>query len=332
MEEKLTISSSPHIKSPKTVKGLMLDVVIALAPACVASVVIFGFRVLAILAASVASAVVSEALYEKANRREVTVGDFSAVITGMLLAMTLPPGVPLWIPIIGSSFAIVIAKQIFGGIGCNFVNPALAGRAFLLAAWPMHLTRDWLNPFTYDAATSATPLAIAKGTGKGLLPSMASLFTGNRLGSLGETCIIALLLGGLYLVIRDVIDFRIPLGFLGVLFIGSVLFGKVPDVSGFSVRIESGLRAILSGGAFLGAFFMATDYVTSPVTPRGRLYMGMGAGFITLLIRFWGGYPEGVTYGILLMNLVTPLIDRYVIPRYYGYMHDMAARKAAAGR
>ncbi|HHW18813.1 MAG TPA: RnfABCDGE type electron transport complex subunit D [Firmicutes bacterium] len=326
MEEKLVISSSPHIKDPKTVRGIMLDVIIALIPACLASLILFGWKALLIIVASVASAVASEALYEKAVKREVTVGDLSAVITGILLAMTLPPNVPLWIPVIGSAFAIVIAKQIFGGLGCNFVNPALAGRAFLLAAWPMHMTRDWLNPLTYDAVTSATPLAVLKGTGQGTLPGIKDFLLGVRLGSLGETSVLALLLGGIYLIVRGVIDYRIPLGFLGTLFVGTLVFGK-PG----AFFQGDGLSAILAGGAFLGAFFMATDYVTSPVTARGRLYMGIGAGFITLLIRLWGGYPEGVTYGILLMNLVTPLIDRFVVPRYYGYADDRAAKEAAAG-
>lgn len=328
MEYKLLVTSSPHLKSPKTVRHLMLDVVISLIPAGVAAVVLFGLRALAIMVASVASAVLSEALYEKAVKREVTIGDFSAVITGLLLAFTLPPGVPIWIPVIGSAFAIILAKQIFGGLGCNFVNPALAGRAFLLAAWPMHLTRDWVNPLSYDAATGATPLAIVKGTGSGSLPSAWDLLIGNRVGSLGETCILALLLGGIYLVVRGVIDFRIPLGFLGTLFVGTWIFGGRGGLF-----TGDGLTAILLGGAVLGAFFMATDYVTSPVTPRGRLWMGVGAGLITLLIRQWGGYPEGVTYAVLLMNLATPLIDRFVVPRYYGYMHDVAARRrAVAGR
>jgi len=326
MKEKLMISSSPHIRGPRTVRDLMQDVVMALVPASVAAVVLFGIKAFLVLLISVAAAVAAEALYERAVKRDVTVGDFSAVITGILLAFTLPPNVPLWIPIIGSVFAIVVVKQLFGGLGCNFVNPALAARAFLLAAWPMHVTRDWLNPLTYDAATSATPLAILKGTGQGTMPSLTDLFLGVRLGCLGETCVLALFLGGIYLIARGVIDYRIPLGFLGTLFLGTWIFGK-PG----TLFQGDGITAILSGGAILGAFYMATDYVTSPVTPRGRLYMGIGAGFVTLLIRLWGGYPEGVTYGILFMNLLTPLIDRFVVPKYYGYMHDVAAKKTAAG-
>jgi electron transport complex protein RnfD len=302
----------------------MHEVAFALVPASIAAVVLFGFRALLVIVASVASAIVSEYVFQKATKREVTVGDFSALITGLLLALTLPPGVPLYVPIVGSAFAIIIAKQIFGGLGTNFVNPALAGRAFVLAAWPGHVLRDWVTPLTYDATTSATPLAVAKGLGAGQVPSLTDLLIGNRLGSLGETCIVALLLGGIYLIARGVIDWRLPTGFLATLALGTWIFGK----SGAYFQGDP-VKAVLLGGAVLGAFFMATDYVTSPVTPKGRLYMGIGAGFITLLIRQWGGYPEGVTYAILFMNLVSPLIDRFVVPRYYGYMHDVALRSKA---
>ncbi len=325
MEDKLLITPSPHIKSPRTVRGIMLDVVIALIPACIAGVILFGLRSLWVILASVASAVASEVIYRKAVNKEATVNDLSAVVTGLLLALTLPPNVPVWIPVIGSVFAIVIAKQIFGGLGCNFVNPALAARAFLLAAWPLYMTREWLNPMAYDAVTTATPLVAFNSTGQTAL-TFKELFLGQRIGSLGETSILALLIGGLYLIIRDVIDYRIPLGYLGTLAVGTWVFGK-PG----AFFQGDGFSAILLGGAFLGSFFMATDYVTSPVTPRGRLYMGIGAGLITMLIRLWGGYPEGVTYAILFMNLVTPLIDRYVVPRYYGYGHDAAGKKAAGG-
>ncbi len=327
MGEKLVIAPSPHVKNPKTVKGIMLDVIIALMPACAVAVVHFGLRAFLILVVSTAAAVLAETLYQKATKRPVTVGDYSAVITGLLLAMTLPPGVPLYVPVIGSVFGIIIAKQIFGGLGCNFVNPALAGRAFLLAAYPMHLTQDWLAPAYSDAVSGATPLTVFKGTGAGKVPGIVDLLVGNRAGSLGETCILALLLGGLFLVWRKVIDLRIPLGFLAPIFLGTMIFGK----SGELFKGD-GVTALLLGGAVLGAFFMATDYVTSPVTAKGRLYMGIGAGFITLLIRLWGGYPEGVTYGILFMNLLTPLIDKFVVPKYYGYAHDVAGRRGIAGR
>jgi len=305
----------------------MRDVVLALVPASIAAVWLFGLRALLVIVASVASAVISEWVYEKAVKRDVTVGDLSAVITGLLLALTLPPGVPLYVPVVGSAFAIIIAKQVFGGLGTNFVNPALAGRAFLLAAWPAHVLKDWVTPLSYDATTSATPLAVSKGIGAGQIPGITDLLIGNRLGSLGETCILALLLGAAYLLFKGVIDWTIPAGFLGTLAVGTWIFGK----SGAYFQGDP-VTALMLGGAVIGAFFMATDYITSPVTKKGRLYMGIGAGFITLLIRLWGGYPEGVTYAILLMNVVTPLIDRFVVPRYYGYMHDAALRsKANAG-
>lgn len=322
MADKLLITSSPHIKAERTVRSIMLDVIIALVPASAAAVVFFGMKALVVLFASTASAVLSEYLYQKATKREVTVGDLSAAVTGILLGLTLPPGVPVYVPIVGSAFAIVIAKQLFGGLGTNFVNPALAARAFVLAAWPLHLTSAWINPLTHDAATGATPLA-AFGAGHSSV-SLPQLLIGNRLGSLGETSAIAILLGAAYLLYRKVIDLRIPAGYIVTLGLGIFIFGK----PGALFQGEP-LTGVLLGGVLLGAFFMATDYVTSPVTPRGRLYMGIGAGLITLLIRYWGEYPEGVTYAILFMNLVTPLIDRFVVQKYYGYMHDVAARRNA---
>lgn len=323
MGEKLLMTSSPHIRGPRTAKSLMLDVILSLGPASIASVWIFGWRALLVILVSVGSAVVSEAAYEKAVKRDVTVGDLTAVITGLLLALTLPPGVPLYIPVIGSAFAIVIAKQVFGGLGTNFVNPALAGRAFLMAAWPLAMTGAFVAPFTHDAVSGATPLS-AFVTGGTEIPGILDLLAGNRLGCIGETSIAALLLGGVYLIAREVIDWRLPVSYLATLFLGSWVFGK-PG----AYFQGDGVTAVLLGGAVLGAFFMATDYVTSPVTPRGRLYMGIGAGLITVLIRFWGTYPEGVTYAILFMNLVTPLIDRFVVPRYYGHVHDAALRRKA---
>lgn len=321
MGDRLLVTPPPHVKSAKTVQGIMLDVVIALCPAAIAGIVLFGFRAALIILASVVSAVASEAIYQRAVKKQVTINDFSAVITGLLLALTLPPNVPVWIPVIGAAFAIVVVKQLFGGLGNNFLNPALAARAFLLAAWPLHMTQDWVNPMSYDAATSATPLAGFNATGQTAL-TFKEMLLGQRLGSIGETCILALLLGGIYLLARDVIDYRTPLGYLGTLAVGTWIFGKPGEL--FQ---SNPLSAIFLGGAFIGAFFMATDYVTSPVTPRGRLYMGIGCGLITLVIRLWGGYPEGVTYAILFMNLVTPLIDKYVVPRYYGSGHDKMARK-----
>ena len=325
MGEKLLVTSSPHLKGPRTVRGIMLDVILALVPASIAGVVLFGVRALVVIAASVISAVASEVIYEKAVKRDVTAGDLSAVVTGLLLALTLPPGVRLYVPIVASAFAIVIAKQIFGGLGTNFVNPALAARAFLMAAWPLQVSSKWIAPLAYDSVSGPTPLAALK-SGRGAVPGIWDLLVGTRLGSLGETCAIALLLGAAYLIARDVIDWRLPAGFIGTVFLGAWIFGK----SGAYFQGD-GLTAVLTGGVLLGAFFMATDYVTSPVTPKGRLYMGIGCGLITIIIRYWGIYPEGVTYAILFMNLVTPLIDRFVVPKYYGYAHDDAARRAKKG-
>lgn len=325
MEDRLLITPAPHITSSKTIQGIMLDVVVSLVPASIAAVVIFGGRSLLIILVSVFSAVAAEAIYQKLFKKPLTINDMSATVTGLLLALTLPPNVPIWIPIIGSVFAIVIAKQIFGGLGTNFVNPALAGRAFVLAAWPLHMTHDWVTPMGYDALTGATPLAGFNGTGKTVL-TLRELLLGLRAGSLGETCIIALLVGGIYLIARDVIDWRIPVGYLGTLALGTWIFG---NPNGFFMG--DWISGLFLGGAVLGSFFMATDYVTSPVTRRGRLCMGIGAGVVTLLIRLWGSYPEGVTYAILFMNLVTPLIDKYIVPKYYGYAHDVQARKAATG-
>jgi electron transport complex protein RnfD len=328
MGEKLLVTSSPHLKGPKTVRGLMLDVILSLVPASIAAVVIFGPRSLTVILASVVSAVASEAIFEKAVKRDVTVNDLSAVITGLLLALTLPPGVRLYVPVVGSAFAVIVAKQIFGGLGTNFVNPALAGRAFVMAAWPLQLSSKWVAPFTFDAVSGSTPLAVLR-SGQTAIPSISDILIGNRLGSLGETCVLALLLGASYLIARGVIDWRLPAGYIGAVFAGAWVFGK----SGAYFQGD-GLTAVLLGGVILGAFFMATDYVTSPVTGKGRLYMGIGAGIVTILIRLWGTYPEGVTYGILFMNLVTPLIDRFMVPRYYGYVHDVSLRRKAraAGR
>ena len=199
---------------------------ISLVPASLAAVILYGLNALVVLAASVASAVALEALYQKAVKRDVTVNDGTAVITGALLALTLPPGVPLYVPIVGSAFAIIIAKQIFGGLGTNFVNPALAGRAFVLAAWPMQVTRAWIEPLAYDATSAATPLAVLKTGTQGTMPSMVDLLLGKRLGSMGETCIIALLIGAAYLIARDVIDWRLPAGFLGTVSLGTFNLGK----------------------------------------------------------------------------------------------------------
>lgn len=311
LEQLLVVSSSPHVRSGADVEKLMWHVNIALLPAVIASGYFFGVKALVIIAVSIVAAVVSEALIQKLMGSDILVSDGSAVVTGLLLALNLPVNVPLWLPVIGSAFAIVVVKQVFGGLGSNFMNPALAARAVLLAAWPVHMTA-YAAPFV-DGITHATPLAIQKGVAAGTLPTYIDLFMGNIGGVIGETSAIALLIGAVYLFIQDVIDWRIPTGFLGTVFVMTLVFGgKNGAFSGDPIY------HLLSGGLMLGAFFMATDYVTSPFTKKGRLLMGIGCGIVTVLIRLWGAYPEGVTYAILFMNVAAPLIDRYTTPRVYG--------------
>lgn len=290
----------------------------ALLPAALASIVLFGPRALAVMAVTLASALVAEGLYMKIVRKPVTIADGSAAITGLLLAFNMPPMVPLWVPVIGSFFAIIVVKQLFGGLGQNFMNPALAARAFLLAAWPMSMTTGWVVPF--DGVTSATPLQVLRGMASARLPETWELLVGMRAGALGETSAVALLLGGFYLLWKGVIDWRIPGCFIGTVALVTWAFGGSGGL--FTGNV---LAHTLTGGLLLGAFFMATDYVTSPVTRRGRVVMGIGCGLITALIRLWGGFPEGVSYSILLMNVATPLIDRATLPRVFGQRRVKAA-------
>ncbi len=318
MENLTVVSSSPHIRTKQTTSSIMRDVLIALIPALFCSVVFFGLRSLYIVAITVSACVGFEYLWQKITKKPVTVSDGTAAVTGVLLAMNVPVTAPWWMMVIGSFVAIVIAKQLYGGVGHNFVNPALAGRAFLLASWPVLMTR-WVMPFSTgfsispDLVSSATPLAILKGTQEGELPAFIDMFIGNMGGCLGETSALALILGGAYLVIRKVISPRIPLCFIGTVAVLSFIFSN-GDLSG----LESVLYNILSGGLMLGAIFMATDYVTSPITAKGQVIMGIGCGVITFVIRRLGGYPEGVSYAILLMNIATPLIDKYCRPKKFG--------------
>lgn len=309
--EKLVVASSPHIRAVDTVDKLMWQVIIALLPAAIVSVYFFGLRSLLLILTGVVSAVLTEALIEKAQGKEVTIADGSAALTGLLLAFNVPANAPWWMVAVGSAFAIAVVKQTFGGLGANFINPALTARAFLLAAWPQHMTGNF--PVPLDSVTAATPLAILKGTAAGNLPSYLDLFIGNVGGVLGETSALALLVGAAYLLWQKVIDWRTPVGFIGTVALLTWAFGGKDGL--FS---GDPLYHVLAGGLILGAFFMATDYVTSPITPKGKLYFGIGCGFITVLIRLWGGYPEGVSYSILLMNLVVPFLDRWTLPRVYG--------------
>ena len=306
MEIKLIGSSSPHIRSDETTQNIMLDVIIALIPALAASVYYFGLKAAILVVAAVISAVVTEYVFQRFMNRPITVTDLSAVVTGLLLAFNLPADAPWWTAVAGSVFAIGIVKQLFGGIGFNFLNPALAGRAFLVSSWSSHLTGGFVNPVT-DAVTSATPLALLKGTASGQMPSLWDMFIGNIPGVIGETSSILLLIGGIYLIYRGTIKWIIPVFYIGTV----AVIALITDAGSLPYHI-------LGGGLILGAFFMATDYSTSPVTDKGKVIFAVGAGLLTMLIRKVGGYPEGVSYSILLMNIITPMIDKYVKPHVFG--------------
>ncbi len=305
-------SVSPHFRAKNSTSSLMFEVIFALIPAVAASFLNFGLRSLILIGLSVITAVLSELLFQKLSGQKVRISDCSAILTGLLLAMNLPVSVPWWIPVVGSAFAIIVVKQFFGGIGQNFVNPALAARCFLLISWTSLMT-----DFSLDGVAQATPLTMAE-SGAAVLPDYMECFLGNTAGCLGETSALFLLIGGLYLIAARVIDFRIPLSFIGTVFVLSFVFGM------------DGLYQILNGGLFLGAFFMATDYVTTPMNRGGRWIFGIGCGLITVLIRRFGSYPEGVSFAILLMNICTPLIDRFVKPRVYGISRKSAKRKGEA--
>lgn len=306
MEIKLIGSSSPHIRSDETTQKIMLDVIIALMPALAASMYYFGFKAMVLVLASVISAVVTEYCCQRFMNRPITVTDLSAVVTGILLAFNLPAETPWWIAVVGSAFAIGIVKQVFGGLGFNFLNPALAARAFLMASWPHYLSGGFIDP-AVDAVSSATPLALLKGTASGQLPSLWDMFMGNIPGVIGETSAILLLAGGIYLIYRGTIKWIIPVFYIGTV----AVIALITDASTLPYHI-------LGGGLILGAFFMATDYSTSPVTDKGKVIFAVGAGLLTMFIRKMGGYPEGVSYSILLMNILTPMIDKYIKPHVFG--------------
>ncbi len=312
MEYNLLAGSSPHIRSNTNVRSLMRDVIIALMPAAAASIYFFGLQAALLILVTTLSCVSAELIWTKLIKKENTIKDMSAVVTGILLAFNLSPAVPLWVAAVGGIFAIIIVKQLFGGLGHNFINPALAARAFLMASWPVQMT-TWKMPGV-DAVSSATPLALIKnGSGAtGQLPELMDLFIGNIGGSIGETSVLALLIGAAYLLARRVITFETPVAFIGAVALMTWIFGGEKPFTGDFIY------HILAGGLMLGAFFMATDYTTSPVTFKGRIIMGFGCGLLTSVIRLFGGYPEGVSYSILLMNLVVPMIDRYIIPKSFG--------------
>lgn len=310
MAKKFILSSSPHIFSKLTVKDKMYGVILALLPCLFASIYFFKMSAVGVVLTCVLSSVITEAAFQRLMRRKVTIGDGSAILTGLLLGLVLPPSLPLWACVLGAVAAIGLGKQVFGGLGFNIFNPALLGRAFLMASFPVFLTR-WVEPGTLDAVTSATPLGLMKF--EGTATSLTRLFWGNVAGSLGETSAFCILIGGGYLLIRKIIDWRVPLSFLLAL----VIFGGAMNLVS-PVRYPGALFHLLSGGFLFGAVFMATDPVTTPVTKKGRWVFGIGCGILVVVIRLWGGLPEGVMYSILLMNGLTPLINRYTRPRRFG--------------
>jgi len=284
----------------------MRDVIIALIPATFAGIYFFGMKAFLVTLVSVLSCIAAEALWQKLTHRKITIRDLSAVVTGLLLAFNLPAAVPLWLPVIGGFFAIIIVKQFFGGIGQNIMNPALAARAFLLASWPVHMTN-----FTVDGTSAATALGILK-TGGAHLPSLMNVFIGNVGGCIGETSVLALLIGGAYLLYRKVISWHTPVAFIGSVFILTLILGRDGLMTG------NALYEICAGGLMIGAIFMATDYTTSPMTKKGQVIFGVGCGILTTVIRLYGGYAEGVSYSILIMSLFVPFIDKFTAPRIFG--------------
>lgn len=343
-EQKFIVSSSPHISTSESTRMIMLDIIIALMPALIAGWFYFGVRALAVVCVSVVSCVAAEYIYQwlyrgiliKSERNttlmdalfksasKTDVSDLSAVVTGILLAYNMPVTAPYWMVAVGGVFAIVIVKQLFGGIGKNFVNPAIAARAFMMASWPVAMTSfvspvmsfaKYINPA--DAVTGATPLASVKeGLAASAAPSLYDAFLGRVGGCIGETATLLLIAGGIYLLVRRVIDARIPLAYLATFAVLVFFFGK----EAYSVNFV--LYNLCTGGVMLGAIFMATDYVTTPTTKMGHIVFGVGCGALTFVIRRFGSYPEGVSYAILLMNVAAPLIDKYVRPRSFGEVSE----------
>lgn len=353
----LTVEGAPHLKSKASTSRIMIAVSLALVPALVGAVIFQGWRSLMLVLIAVVSCMAFEAAIQLLTKRKLTIADGSAALTGVLLAFNLPYNVPWWLPVVGSFAAIAIAKQAFGGLGYNLFNPALVGRAILLASWPVHMTSDWsplprlanLSGTSIDALSSATPLAVMKHSSAVLAnpaahdpgavsqatqaveqltgpAGTAKLALGQVGGCIGETSALLLLVGALLLIMINVVDWRIPLSYLATIFVFTAVFGGVTTPDG--AFHFTGLFHLLAGGAMLGALFMATDMVTTPVTKKGRIIFGVGAGLLAAIIRLWGGYPEGVSYSILLMNAATPLIDRYTVPRFFGQRRSKEAANA----
>ncbi len=330
---KLIASSSPHIRSNEDTRSIMLDVIIAMIPALCMSVYVFGFQALILTVIAVASCLFWEWGYRKAMKKNSSIGDLSAVVTGMLLALSCPVTLPWWMMVVGSFFAIVVVKQLYGGIGCNFLNPALAARAALMACYASAMTQ-WASPDKWmpifgsvaDVETAATPMAIMKEGTFEQLPTIADMFLGKIGGSMGEVSALMLLAGGIYLMLRKVISWHTPVAFIGTVAVISLISAP----AGISA-VDYMAYSVFGGGLMMGAIFMATDYATSPVTKAGQLIFGVGCGLLTVFIRRFGSYPEGVCFSILVMNCTTWLIDKYVRPTIYGApKKEKKAKEAAA--
>lgn len=302
MSKLLNVSASPHVRSKETTQSIMADVCIAMLPATAFGVFQFGFHALLVLIVTVAACVLSEYVFQKMMKLPLTVSDMSAVVTGMILALNMPANIPLWIPALGGIFAIIVVKQLYGGIGQNFMNPALAGRCFLLISFA-----GKMSDFAMDGWTGATPLAQLKA---GEAVDVAAMFIGKIPGTIGEVSVIALLIGGIYLAVKKVISLRIPVTYILTVAVFAFIFGK-QDMTYVMAHI-------CGGGLVFGAFFMATDYVTSPITPKGQIVFGVLLGILTGLFRIFGGSAEGVSYAIIISNLLVPLIERFTLPTAFG--------------
>ena len=302
MSKLLNVSSSPHVRSNETTQSIMMDVAIAMLPATAFGVFQFGLHALLVLIVTIAACVLSEYVFEKITKRPCTISDFSAVVTGMILALNMPPEIALWIPALGGVFAIIVVKQLYGGLGQNFMNPALAARCFLLISFT-----GQMSAFTLDGWTGATPLAVLKA---GESVDVAAMFIGKIPGTIGEVSVIALLIGAAYLVVKKVISLRIPVTYILTTAVFVFIFGQQD--------LNYVLAHLCGGGLIFGAFFMATDYVTSPITPKGQIVFGILLGILTGLFRIFGGSAEGVSYAIIISNLLVPLIERFTLPTPFG--------------
>lgn len=314
MSDLMNISASPHIRDNASVRRIMLDVILALLPAAFYGVYRFGWYSLLILVTCIVSSVIIEALFQKLSGKEITVNDCSAALTGLLIGMNMPPSIPIFIPVIGCAFAIIMAKQIFGGLGHNFMNPALAARCFLLISFAQHMTS-----FSIDGVSGATPLALLQETGTASKETVINLLTGNVSGTIGETSALLLILGGIYLVIRKVISPVIPLTYIGAFTVFTVLFGGHLGQNDFLLYE---FTQLFGGGLMIGAIFMATDYATSPITTKGRIIYGVFIGLLAGMFRVFGASAKGVSYAIITGNMITPLIDKYTCPKAFGVIRD----------